>query len=62
MTSTTKSKEKKILSQLISNYNIERSGTQDGKWWWIIKEPNTLICEVYTKRDAEQILRLLSFD
>ena len=62
MTPITKRKEQRILSKLISKYSIERSGTQDGKWWWIMKEPNELFCEVYTKKHAEQILRLLSFD
>lgn len=53
-------KEKKVLRQLLSQYHIERS--HDNKWWWIIQEPNRLVCEVYTKKHAEQIFRLLSFD
>ena len=55
-------KEQKILSKLIAKYRLERSDTENGKWWWIIKEPNRVFCEVYSKRDAEQILRLLCFD
>ena len=55
-----KTKEQQILSKLISKYHIERS--YDKKWWWIIQEPNRLVCEVYTKKHAEQIMRLLSFD
>lgn len=54
------SKEQKILSKLISKFHIEKS--PDKKWWWIIREPNVLVCEVYTKKDSEQIMRLLSFD
>lgn len=38
--------EQKILRKIISKYRLERSDTENGKWWWIIKEPNEVLCEL----------------
>ena len=39
-------------------HTIEKS--HDKKWWWIIKDEHVLICEVYTKKNAEQIMEYLN--
>lgn len=42
-------------------YKIEKNSMEDKTTWYIVREPITVIAEVFVKKDAELICGLLNF-